>query len=174
MKTRLLVLLMISVCELPHAGDNRIRKDEGSTPVATYIRALPGMTPRRGPHKPVLAFFLRFVDFGCEVCLNNFLDFCDSLNSNASRYGARTIVMIFQRDDNKESYQLKTLKKWSRACNVNFPVYLAVPRVFEDFKIDYSTAVLLNESEVIELSAKIPLPVDTQKEFIAKLFHDGR
>jgi hypothetical protein len=167
----LLILLLIRGCDRPGERDNRIRRDAASSSLASCIRSLTPPISSGEPRKPVLGLFLRFVDFGCEVCLNNFLDFCDSVNSNAARYGTRTVVMVFQRDDNEESYQLKTLRKWSRACNLNYPTCLASPEMFEENQIKYSTAILLNGSDTIELRAQIPLSVETQKEFILRLFH---
>jgi hypothetical protein len=170
MKTALLILLMVSACECTRAQDNRVRRDRVSAPLAAYIRSLTPAGPSLAPRKAVLVFFLRFVDFGCEVCLNNFLDFCDTLNSSVSRYGFRNIIMVFQRDDNEEGYQMKTTRKWSRACNLHYPIYLAPSELFEENDIEYSTAMFLNDSDVIELSGQVPLPVEVQNEFIEKLF----
>lgn len=117
-----------------------------------------------------LVFFLRFVDFGCGICLNSFLDFCDTLNSTFKVYGKKDVILIFLRDTNEEAYQMKTLKRWAKASDLNFPIILVPQPLFDDYHIEYSSVLVLNSDSVPEIAEKLPLSPKSIQLLLKKIF----
>ena len=146
-------------------------KSDGKEPrtVARYLRHIhPGATQGT----PTLGFLLRFLDFGCTPCLNNFLDFCDTLKETMARKGERDILMVFLRDDNTEQHQRATLNKWAKVNGVPFPVYLASEEVYARYHIGHSCAVLVNEMDAVEFTDELPLPAESREIILHRLFGD--
>ena len=169
-----LLLLTISADQSTLAQNVHRDGEDVRRSLAKYVSALPSNSPSHISHKEIGAFFLRFVDFGCALCLNNFLDLCDSLELNASRFGERRVVLVFQRDDNEESYQLTTLKQWSHACNLSYSISLASAEFFRSHGIEYSSVVLVDSADSVKFVERIPLTSEQQREFIRVLFRLGR
>ncbi|MBI1803112.1 MAG: hypothetical protein HYR77_01465 [Ignavibacteria bacterium] len=170
----LLVLIVISALQFAPAQTERGTAVDVKQSLVKFIKTLPPASTVDSTHEEMLAFFLRFVDFGCAVCLNNFLDLCDSLEANALRSGSRRIVLIFRRDANRESYQMRTLRKWSDASNLHFPIFLMSAEFFRRHGIDYSSIILVDRKEDITFFQKIPLSNDKQTELIDALFLRSR
>lgn len=117
-----------------------------------------------------IVFFLRFVDFGCEICLTTFLDFCDKLNLDITNYGKREVILMFLKDNNPEAYQLRTLKRWAKASNLSYPIMLVPQSLFDDYNIEYSSILILNFDNIPEMSEKLPLSPETARLFMKKIF----
>jgi hypothetical protein len=166
------VILLISF--IVSSGDGKDgRKDGGKQlhSVAQYVRHIHrGHRLSRGSH--TLAFFLRFLDFGCVPCLNNFLDFCDTLNTTIAKKGEEDILMVFLRDDNTEQHQLTTLNKWAKVNALPFPIYLASEEVYNRYHIGHSCVVLIDETDEIDFTGEFPLPVEGQEIILHRLFGD--
>jgi len=139
-----------------------------------FIRTLQSPLERESKHEKTVAFFLRFIDFGCAVCLNNFLDLCDSLETTSMRFGRKPIVLIFQRDANQESDQMSTMRKWSHASNLHYPIYLASAEFFVHHEINYSSVILVDNNENVAFFQSIPLSIDKQRTLIQTLFQSTK
>ncbi|MDI6767795.1 MAG: hypothetical protein QME52_13320 [Bacteroidota bacterium] len=117
-----------------------------------------------------IIFLLRFVDFGCEICLTTFLDFCDKLKAEITIYGKRDVILMFLEDNNPEAYQLRTLKRWAKASNLSYPIMLVPQSLFDDYNIEYSSILILNSDNIPEMSEKLPLSPETARLFMKKIF----
>ena len=117
----------------------------------------------------MLVFLLNFSDFGCELCLNDFLDFCDSLRAAAVEKRKGSVVMCFLRDKNPTSYQSTTLHKWARAAGIPFPLMLAESGEYSAVWFEHSRAYLIGNNGHIELCSDIPTTPSMKRLFLERL-----
>ena len=136
----------------------------------SYIRAVSIKFYPNSENQRVLAFFIRFIDFGCIACLNEFFDFSDSLQQNERRFGKRNIILMFVRDDNDEYIQSRLMKGWMKANGLNFSMYLVPNGIFDDYFVDYTTVVLINKDCSLEFVEKFPVDSRKQDAIIKQLF----
>ena len=118
----------------------------------------------------VLVFLLNFSDFGCELCLNNFLDFCDSLR--AIRLGSedRRVAIFFSRDKNSGSYQATTLRRWAKANNIDVPIHIVGSKLIGADRFDHSAVYLLGSDRHILLCGDIPLSTELKRLILIMLY----
>lgn len=140
--------------------------------LAQYVRHLQNTSGRNSGSIRTLAFLIRFIDFGCVPCLNNFLDFCDALSAAGVLKEDGKIVMICMRDESPERYQRETLDKWARRNKLDFPIYLAREATFDSFELQRSSVVLINETDRVELSSELPLTPEIQREILRRLLEN--
>ena len=66
-----------------------------------------------------VVLFVEFLKFGCETCLNNFLDFCDTLNICRSPSGDPDVLLIFERDNQNLENQSRQMQSWIRSTGLH-------------------------------------------------------
>jgi hypothetical protein len=136
--------------------------------ISGYISSLRPSGQSAATAKGTIAFFIRFVDFGCTVCLNNFLEFSDSLKSSRE-VRDDDILLIVLRDESSERRQRSMLTKWAGANNLPFPVYLAREEIFDSCNIGHSSVVVLDKRGEVDLSEELPLSKETAGIILAHL-----
>ena len=173
MKINVWIAILVVALVCPGAAGSPVHTvtaGEDGNSLESYIRRVHSPGTHQRENNSTLVFFLKFIDFGCSPCLTNFLDFCDTLRSRIVRYGQRDIVLVFERDQNKESTQARIMKSWARANNLNYPLYLAPSELYDENGIGHSTAIVLNRHGTMELFENIPIPAETQRSIIRRLF----
>jgi len=114
----------------------------------------------------VVVFVIRFSDFGCEPCLNSFLDLCDSLRARKVRKGRGRVEIFFTRDDTPEAYQETTMRQWLRGNGVEFPAHIIPRQYLEGGRFDHSLVYLLSRRGKVGCCGLIPLPRRLQEAIL--------
>jgi hypothetical protein len=120
--------------------------------------------------EPVVVCVIRFSDFGCELCLNAFLDFCDSLRSGRSRLGRGRVEIFFTRDETPEAYQETTMREWLKGNGIDFPLHIIPSKYLAAERFDHSITYLMGKGGRIEYCGLIPLPLSLQATILKHLF----
>ena len=141
-----------------------------SITLQNYIRSVSNKLDSNSAGQKVLAVLIRFINFGCVACLNEFFDFSDSLQQNITRFGKRHIILMFARDNSDENVQDRIMRGWMKANGLNFPMYLVPRGIFDDYFVDYTTVILINEDDSLEYLEKFPIATQRKKEIIRWLF----
>ena len=150
--------------EHPHGQNNQ------QVPLEQYLRNQSIQVNPKCAKQPILVFLIKFINFGCVSCLNDFFDLCDSINSRIKQDGKRNVMVCFARDERPEQEQFRTMKGWTRSSGLRFPVVLVPKKIFDDNFIDFSTVILLNKDNEVELMEQFPLSATAISEIIDKLF----
>jgi hypothetical protein len=117
----------------------------------------------------ILAMMIRFENFGCLTCLNVFMEFCDSLRACSTIGPNLSVILIIAGNEQSLQQQTVSMKRWARENEIFFPLVCIPRQLFEDWKIERSTVLLLKKHRGIELSETIPLSRTLRDEFIARL-----
>ena len=141
-----------------------------SITLQNYIRSVSNKLDPNLANQKVLAVLIHFINFGCVACLNEFFDFSDSLQQNITKFGNRNIILMFARDNSDENVQNRIMKGWMKANGLNFPMYLVPRGIFDDYFVDYTTVILINEDDSLEYIEKFPIATQRKKEIIKWLF----
>ncbi|HXX63738.1 MAG TPA: MauE/DoxX family redox-associated membrane protein [Bacteroidota bacterium] len=107
-----------------------------------------------------------FDDFGCHICLDDFLAFCDSLEFS-SRARRPCVQLIAARDSAmSDEAQERRLKGWAAGNRYTFP--LAIDRVglFETTHRPKTSVLAVDEEGKILLAAYFPLGPTRRQEFL--------
>jgi uncharacterized membrane protein YphA (DoxX/SURF4 family) len=111
-----------------------------NTPVpASFLPEGSGNTFRR----PTVILLADFDDFGCQLCLDDFLAFCDSLNS--ARFRSAVSVRLVARRDSARSGpgQARMLEGWAAGNRYLFPVSVDSESLFERSGVGKTSAIVL-------------------------------
>ena len=168
-----LVLFLVS----GHSGVSQMRERGGnhdSNSLERYIRSKQAGWSSHSRKPVTLVFLLRFINFGCTECLNSLLDFCDSLRLQELRHGRRDVMLMFVRDHDDESTQLRNMKSWAKGNDLRYPLCLVPQEIYDENNIGYSTVVLINSHDSIEEFEQIPLSEGVQLRLLGKLFTPQR
>lgn len=141
-----------------------------SIELQNYIRSVSNKLDSNSADQKVLAVLIRFINFGCVACLNEFFDFSDSLQQSITRYGKRNIILMFARDNSDEDVQDRIMNGWMKANGLNFSMYLVPRGIFDDYFVDYTTVISINEDDSIEYFEKFPIATQRKEEIIKWLF----
>jgi hypothetical protein len=118
----------------PETGSGR------ETPVpASFVQEESGKASRR----PAVLLLADFDDFGCQLCLDDFLAFCDSLNG--ARFRSAVGVRLVARRDSarKGSDQARMLEGWAAGNRYLFPVSVDSESLFERSGVGKTSAIVL-------------------------------
>ena len=111
-----------------------------ATPVpASLLREESGNASRR----PVVLLLADFYDFGCQLCLDDFLAFCDSLNG--ARFRSAVSVRLVARRDSARSgpEQARMIEGWAAGNRYLFPVSVDREMLFERSGVGKTSAIVL-------------------------------
>lgn len=125
-----------------------------------FVNGLWKTIPPDGDHHPTATLFIRFTDFGCVPCLNNFLDVCDTIAQAMRVHGSRPVALVFMRDRRERSDQERILHRWASVHRIHFPVFVAPENFFTTHFLDYSTFVVLDREGEFIFFEKFPLSAE--------------
>ena len=84
-----------------------------------------------------------FEDFGCQLCLDDFLAFCDSLNTGPFR-STIGVRLIARRDPARNARdQARLLAGWASGNGYGFPVSVDADSLFERSGVGKTSAILV-------------------------------
>ena len=133
------------------------------TPVpASLLPDGPGNTSRR----PAVILLADFDDFGCQLCLDDFLAFCDSLNS--ARFRSTVSVRLVARRDSARSApgQARMLEGWAAGNRYLFPVSVDSESLFEQSGVGKTSAIVLGVDGHLVDIAHFPTGVPKRNELL--------
>jgi len=134
--------------------------------ISRYISSLHRSGQSIATARGTIAFFIRFVDFGCTVCFNNFLEFCGSLKRSGVIHH-EDVLLIVLRDGSSERRQRFMVKKWAGANDLPFPVFLATEEIFDSCSIGHSSVVVLSRLGEVDLAEELPLSGDVARMILS-------
>jgi len=95
------------------------------------------------PGRPAVILLADFDDFGCQLCLDDFLAFCDSLNSGRFR-SAVSVRLIARRDSTRSvSAQSRMIEAWASGNSYLFPVSVDSGALFERSAVGKTSAIVV-------------------------------
>ncbi len=77
---------------------------------------------------------------------------------------------MFARDNSDEDVQDRIMNGWMKANGLNFSMYLVPRGIFDDYFVDYTTVISINEDDSIEYFEKFPIATQRKEEIIKWLF----
>ncbi|HUN66003.1 MAG TPA: hypothetical protein VMW43_07860 [Bacteroidota bacterium] len=105
----------------------------------------------------ILALLLRFENFSCLPCLNNFMEFCDSLRDARMPKSPIPVIIVVARNEQSTDRQKVSMRRWADENGLPYPL-TCVPRgFFAAWHIEKSEVVLWSPAGGIERTEPIPL-----------------
>jgi hypothetical protein len=107
-----------------------------------------------------------FDDFGCQLCLDDFLAFCDSLNGERLR-SAVSVRLVARRDSARSgAAQARMLEGWASGNRYRFPVSVDSESLFERSGVGKTSAIVLGvDGHLIDI-AHFPTGSDKRNELL--------
>jgi len=116
----------------------------------------PGATALRGDF-PAVTLIADFDDFACQICLDDFLAFCDSLNVLTSRPIPR-IRLVARRDPSRTiADQSRMLEGWAAGNGYRFPVCVDTDSLFERTSAEKTSAIVWGKDGRLIDFARFPI-----------------
>jgi hypothetical protein len=110
-----------------------------------------------------------FSDFGCQVCLDDFLAFCDSLNVRTVSAEVQ-VRLIARRDSSRgEEAQRRFLAGWAKGNGYGFPVEVDSAGVFERRGVVKSSILVERADGEVIARGSFPLGRRRRWEILALL-----
>lgn len=104
-----------------------------------------------------LIFMIRFTDFGCQPCLRNFFELCDSVGIIRKRSRAIPVYLFFLREQSDPGYQLTTMTSWAKSSGLPYPVAIVPPEVFKRHGIGHSSILIIGYNDTLHFRGEIPV-----------------
>ncbi len=143
----------------PHPG----RGEGVETPASA------GFLPEKSedaPRRPAVILLADFDDFGCQLCLDDFLAFCDSLNGERFRR-AVNVRLLARRDSARSSHaQVRMLEGWAAGNRYMFPVAVDSERLFERSGVGKTSAIVLGVDGHLVDIAHFPTGSEKRNELL--------
>ena len=129
---------------------------------ASYSQEESGNASRR----PAVLLLADFDDFGCQLCLDDFLAFCDSLNG--ARFRSSVSVRLIARRDSARSgpAQARMLEGWAAGNRYQFPVSVDSESLFERSGVGKTSAIVLGVGGRLLDIAHFPTGSDKRNELL--------
>jgi hypothetical protein len=172
-----IIIIVTVLLNRPCMGDEKkqtiVQKSDHSS-LAEYAISVCKKSTGLHHNSKTLIFFIDFARFGCVNCLNEFLDFCDTIRMRSEQVHYVTIILFFERDLQNENVQYKQMKSWVHATGINFPFYLVPSKVFRDNFILDTSLMILDSNFSFEYFDRFPLTSEKKKIILNKLFPKER
>ena len=115
-----------------------------------------GASALRGDY-PAVLLIADFADFGCQLCLDDFLAFCDSLNGLAAG-GVPRIRLVARRDSTRTiADQSRMLEGWASGNGYRFPVAVDTDSLFERSSAQKTSAIIWGKDGLLRDFARFPV-----------------
>jgi hypothetical protein len=108
-------------------------------------------------------------DFSCQLCLEDFLSFCDSLTVLYSS-GALRVQGLVKRDGrHAEAIQAHMVQGWARGNAFTFPILLDRDSVYERSGVRRTTLICVDENNKVVMQETFPLGAGKRAEILRQL-----
>ena len=127
-----------------------------------------GASPLRGDY-PAVTLIADFNDFACQLCLDDFLAFCDSLNQFAARRVPH--IRLVARRDFSRTYaeQARMLEGWASGNGYRFPVAVDTDSLFERTSAQKTSAIVWGSDGRLVDFARFPLGPSRRNDLLRAL-----
>ncbi len=152
---------------LLHGPDLRAAHNSFLPPLAYVRHHLSGAAPGSG--RPAMMFFLRFQDFTCPLCFEDFLGLVDSLGlRGVPRLEGR--VWALMRAGGAERLEGNgRLERWAEETGLSFPVVTVPDSVFDAAGVRKSMVAVLNDAGRPVFQGEFPLGAERHREALRLL-----
>ena len=130
--------------------------DDGKD-LQTTIRSLDSLCGEKQKSGKKVIFMLRFIDFGCQPCLQNFFDLCDSLKAANNNHFTLQVYLLFLKDQTGAGYQEGSMTQWAKSCNLDYPLKLVPQDLFRRYGIGHSSVIITEKDGKIIYTGDIPV-----------------
>lgn len=127
------------------------------TDLRSIVDSLEKSEHSAAPSGKKIIFMIRFTDFGCQPCLENFFVLCDTVSGIMKNSEKLHVYLLFLREESSPGYQLAAMKGWAKSSGLPFPVALVARDVFESYGIGHSSVLITGEEGLIHFRGEIPL-----------------
>ncbi len=121
------------------------------------------------PGRESVILFVEFLRFGCLTCLDQFLDFCDTVRKTSGTAGPVNVVVVIKRDRQEERTQFRAMRSWLDACGLNLPFILAPEGVFSEFGVGSTALMILDRRKDFAWFGPIPATPAERKSVIERI-----
>jgi hypothetical protein len=117
-------------------------------------------------HDEILVMMLFFENFSCLPCLNDFMDFCDSLQTGNTVRPAVLKMLVIARNEQPLHQQAISMKRWTQENGIQFPLLCASRKLFDEWNIRRSTVLFWRAGTGILFRETLPLSPDRQETLL--------
>jgi hypothetical protein len=117
----------------------------------------------------IFAMIIFFENFSCLPCLNDFMEFCDSLRSGNMVHPATFVILLMARNEQPPGQQAISMKRWENENGILFPLICTPRNLFAEWNIERSTFILWKKEGGIELRETLPISHKRQTEILGRL-----
>jgi uncharacterized membrane protein YphA (DoxX/SURF4 family) len=122
---------------------------------------------------PRVLLFADFSDFGCQVCLEDFLALCDSLNERMAAGGVQ-VRLIARRDTSREEEaQRRFLTGWAKGNSYGFPVSVDREGIFGSRGVVRTSVVVEAGDGGVIAQGSVPLGAERRSDILSLLDRYG-
>jgi len=168
----LVVILLVICCRQAGEASFGVQFDDkydAGIPLHEYVKKACMPAPDHRENKKTVAIFIEFLRFGCLACLNEFLDFCDTLKAVSDAYGNVGVILIFKRDHQEEDQQYRQMKSWIKGTGLNFRFRIAPPELFDENHITEISLLILDRNYEFNYYNQFPLTMRKKEEILGIL-----
>ena len=122
------------------------------------------------PDRSSIIFMLRFIDFGCQPCLQNIFEICDSIADAGEKPETIPVYLLFLSDQTSPGFQLTAMTEWAKSAGLPYPVALVSSGVFQRYGVEHSSVLIMGKNDSLEYRSEIPL----SKTLLGKLLRKIR
>jgi len=108
-------------------------------------------------------------DFGCQLCLEDFVSFCDSLTVLHSSIGLSVQLLVKRDGRHSEPIQAHMLRGWAKGNGFTFPVLLDRDSVYERSGVRRTTLICVDGNKKVVMQETFPLGPGRREEILHQL-----
>jgi len=131
-----------------------------------------GYFQSQGHHGAYLLFLLKFYDFTCAICYDDFIALSDSIARNYSQFEGHVAALIEQ-GGIVDSVDLRKLSLWREANGIVYPIHVVPAGILEKFAVPRSTVAVFNSNGDLLYFHEIPIGIK-DRERVLSLLTGGR
>jgi hypothetical protein len=172
-KKRLPAVLMLVVVLYLEAGlvYPAYRREPGNItvnlpPLYPLIRRENPMFLQKSMEGNWLIFTMRFFDFNCSLCFDDFITLSDSIDRRLTDSQRQRVIAIFCQDDIADPANPDRLKRWANRNGILYPIVIAPDSLFEKTGLQKSAVIVLDERGNSLLSREIPLGATAHRQIL--------
>jgi hypothetical protein len=113
-----------------------------------------------------LIFAMRFSDFNCPLCFDDFISLSDSIDRGLTDSQRQRVIAVFCQDDLADPANPGRLKRWADRNGILYPIVIAPDSIFERTGVQKSTMIVLDERGNLLLSREIPVGAAAHRQIL--------
>ncbi len=130
-------------------------------------------TGRPGAGKPAMMFLLRFEDFTCPLCFQDFLDLADSLASRRTPALEGRVWALMRAGGAERLEGNGRLARWAEETGLSFPIMTVPDSIFDAAGVRKSMVAVLTDAERPLFRGEFPMGAERRLEALRLLGGTG-